>query len=74
MDDETRTGVEELVVLSKFEGDPDPENEFERISIQNGVVVSHDRIENGDVVGPVEDSDILGADIGRLMSQQEGVN
>lgn len=62
--------AEELVVLKKFEGDPLPENEFERVTIQNGEVVSHDVIENGEVVGPVEDSELLGADIGRLYSTE----
>lgn len=42
--------AEELVVLSKFEGDPLPENEFERIHIKNGEVVALERIENGKVV------------------------
>jgi hypothetical protein len=61
--------VNEEVVLSKFDGDEQvPEAEVERISIINGVVVSHDVINNGEVVGPVEDSDILGKDIGRLVS------
>lgn len=72
MDDESKTAVDELVVLSKFEGEPVPENEFERISIHNGVIVSHDVVESGEIVGPVEDSDILGQPIGRLMSEDEG--
>lgn len=58
--------VDELVVLSKFEGDPVPENEFERLTVHNGEVVSHDVVENGEVSGPVEDSEILGKNIGRL--------
>ncbi len=68
MIDDTRVKVDEQVVLSKFEGEPSPENEFERLSIHNGIVVSHDLIENGKVIGPVEDSDILGSNIGRLVS------
>jgi len=42
--------VEEVVVLSKFEGEPLPENEFERIHIQNGEVVAVHQIENGEIV------------------------
>lgn len=42
--------IEESVVLSKFEGDPLPENEFERVHIVNGEVVKVEKIENGEVV------------------------
>lgn len=42
--------IEEVVVLSKFEGDPLPENEFERIHIVNGEIVKKETIENGEVV------------------------
>jgi len=58
--------VDELVVLSKFEGDAIPDNEFERVTIHNGVVVSHDEVLNGIITGPVVDSDIVGQDIGTL--------
>lgn len=58
--------ADELVVLSKFEGDPEPENEFERLTVHNGDVVAHDLIEGGEVVGPVPDSDLLGKNIGYL--------
>jgi hypothetical protein len=69
--------VNEVVVLSKFDGDgTDPSTEVERITVDDGLVVSHDIIENGEVVGPVEDSEILGKDFGRLISDEtvEGVN
>lgn len=59
--------VDERVVLSKFEGEPLPENEFERLVIDNGLVIHHDNIKDGEVVGPVEDSDILGKNIGTLL-------
>lgn len=59
--------ADELVVLQKFEGDPEPENEFERLTIHNGEVISHDKVEHGEVVGPVEDS-LVGANIGNLVS------
>ena len=49
--------AEELVVLSKFEGDALPENEIERVTILNGEIVEHVKIENGEVVGPVESTD-----------------
>lgn len=62
--------ADELVVLSKFEGDPEPENEFERITVHNGEVVAHDVVENGEVVGPVENSELLGANIGSLVQSE----
>jgi hypothetical protein len=60
--------VDEQVVLKKFEGDEKPENEFERVVIQNGIVVEHSNVENGEVTGPVENSELVGKDIGRLTS------
>lgn len=42
--------VEERIVLSKFEGEPLPENEIERVHILNGEVVAVEKIENGEVV------------------------
>lgn len=66
MNEQQQVDVDEHVVLSKFEGDPVPENEFERVTIHNGEVVSHDVVEQGEVTGPVEDSDLLGQDIGYL--------
>lgn len=54
MDDATKTSVEEKIVLSKFEGDPLPENEFERVHIHNGEVVAVEKIENGEVVERTE--------------------
>jgi hypothetical protein len=42
--------VEERAVLRKFEGDPLPENEFERVHIVDGVIVAIEKIENGEVV------------------------
>lgn len=42
--------IEEVVVLAKFEGDPLPENEFERVHIVNGEIVKVEKIENGEVV------------------------
>lgn len=46
--------VEERIVLSKFEGEPIPENEFERIHIVNGEVVAVEKIEGGEVVSSQE--------------------
>lgn len=69
--------VNEVTVLSKFDGDStDPKDEVERVTVDNGLVVSHDIIVNGEVVGPVEGSPILGEDIGRFISDEtvEGVN
>lgn len=45
--------VEERVVLSKYEGEPLPENEFERIELVDGVIESVYRIENGEIVSTV---------------------
>jgi hypothetical protein len=42
--------VEVSGFLSKFEGEPLPENEFERLEIQDGQVVAIHQIENGEVV------------------------
>lgn len=42
--------VDEIVVLSKFEGDPLPENEFERVHIKNGEIISIDTIKDKKVV------------------------
>ena len=46
--------VEERIVLSKFEGEPLPENEFERVHIVNGEVVAIEKIEDGEVVSTQE--------------------
>ncbi len=52
--------VDEVAVLRKFEGDPVPENEFERVTIKNGEIVAHEKVKNGKVVGPVKNSKIVG--------------
>lgn len=50
MNDEQNLDVVERVVLSKFEGDPLPENEFERMHIENGRIVAIHKIENGKII------------------------
>lgn len=50
MEDTEKVVIEEVVVLSKFDGDPLPENEVERIHIKDGEIVSIQKIENGEVV------------------------
>jgi hypothetical protein len=50
VEDSEKVVIEEVVVLSKFEGDPLPENEFERIHIVNGEIARVEKIENGEVV------------------------
>lgn len=50
MEETPEVVVDEVVVLSKFEGDAVPENEFERIHIKNGEIIAVDKIENGEVV------------------------
>lgn len=63
--------VDERVSLSKYNGEPLPENEFERIVVHNGLVIEHSIIENGEVAGPVAESNLLGKEIGRLISKEE---
>lgn len=50
MEEKQAVDVQETVVLSKFEGDPLPENEFERIHIKNGEIVAVEEIVDGEVV------------------------
>lgn len=54
MEDKPKFKIEEVVVLSKFEGDPLPENEFERVHIKNGRIVAVEKIEGGAVVERTE--------------------
>lgn len=42
--------VQEDVILEKFEGEPTPENLFERIHIRDGEIISITSIRNGEVV------------------------
>lgn len=62
--------INEHVVLSKFDGEALPENEVERVTVDDGLVIAHDIIENGQAVGSVPDSEILGKNIGTLMVEQ----
>ena len=50
MEETQAVQIQEHVVLSKFEGDPLPENEFERIHITNGEIVAVEQIQNGLVI------------------------
>lgn len=63
--------VSEQVVLQKFEGPALPENEFERITIKDGTIVAHEKVKDKKVIGPVEDSEIVGAEVGRLMAESQ---
>lgn len=74
MEDSEKVKVDERVVLRKFEGEPLPENEFERVTILNGVVVSHDEVVDGEVIGPVASSELLGTDIGTFIIQDKEEN
>lgn len=58
MNDNQDLQVEEIIVLSKFEGEPIPENEFERIHIKNGEVVAIQQIENGEVIATLEPREV----------------
>lgn len=63
MEENEQVLAEEIIVLSKFEGEPLPENEIERIHIRNGELVSRDIIKNGQVVS----SEVApGGDLGKL--------
>lgn len=42
--------IQEVAVLQKFDGEPLPENEVERMHIVDGKVVKIEKIENGEVV------------------------
>jgi hypothetical protein len=42
--------VKEVSVLEKFEGEPLPENLFERIHIEDGEIIKVEKFENGDLV------------------------
>lgn len=69
IEEEAKVSVDEQVVLSKFDGDStDAKDEVERLTVDNGLVVSHDVIENGEVVGPVKENNLTGKDIGRLIN------
>lgn len=46
--------MEEKIVLSKFEGEPLPENEVERVHIVNGEIIAIEKIEDGKVVSVEE--------------------
>lgn len=50
MDDFQNVEVTETIVLSKFDGEPLPENEVERVHIVDGVIIAVEKIENGEVV------------------------
>lgn len=53
MIDNTKAKIDEEIVLSKYEGDPVPENEFERMHILNGKVVAVHKIVDGEIVDSV---------------------
>lgn len=72
MEDTQPVQVSEVVVLSKFDGEEAvPEKEVERLTVKDGEVISHEVIENGEPVGPVEGSDLVGKDIGTLIVNKE---
>ena len=74
MEDKEDVKVEEVVVLSKYDGDTTSvDKEVERLTVKDGYVVSHDVIEQGEVVGPVEGSTLVGTDIGRLIELEQEV-
>ena len=50
MEEANPVEVKEVSVLEKFEGEPVPENLFERIHIEDGEVIKVEKFENGDLV------------------------
>lgn len=62
--------VTEDVVLRKYEGEPLPENEFERLVVKDGLVVEHSQIQDGEVVGPVVEGNLSGIEIGKFTQPQ----
>lgn len=64
--------VEEKVVLQKFDGeDALAENEVERLTIVDGTVVLHEAIENGEVVGKVQQDNLEGKYVGTMLIDKE---
>lgn len=54
IDEVSKADIIEEVVLSKFEGEPVPENEIERVYIVDGTITKIETIENGEVVSTKE--------------------
>lgn len=54
MKENSKTKVQEDIVLRKFEGEPLDENEFERLHIRNGKIVARHTIENGEIIATEE--------------------
>jgi hypothetical protein len=75
MNEKGTVKIEEEVVLSKYEGDgTDPDTEFERLTIRNGIVVGHDRIEKQKVLGPVGKDNLEGKYVGTMLQNTKEVN
>ena len=74
MREEQKLQVQEVVVLDKFKGNSTAAKDLiERIKVVNGLVAAHDKFENGEEVGPVENSELLGKDIGYLTQPDKEV-
>lgn len=63
MDEKLPVVIKEQFILQKYNGDPLPENEFERITFEGDRIVSHERIENGVPVGPVLENNLAGQEV-----------
>lgn len=50
VNDEPQVNIDEQVILSKFEGEPLPENLIERVHIDNGNIVKHEFYEAGQLI------------------------
>lgn len=55
--DDPQVNIDEQAILSKFEGEPLPENLIERVYIDNGKIVKHEFYEAGQLIKTVEEVD-----------------
>lgn len=55
--DTPEVNIDEQAILSKFEGEPLPENLIERVYIDNGKIVKHEFYEAGQLIKTVEEVD-----------------
>lgn len=55
--DTPEVNIDEQAILSKFEGEPLPENLIERVYIDNGKIVKHEFYEAGRLIKTVEEVD-----------------
>lgn len=57
VNDTPEVNIDEQVILSKFEGEPLPENLVERVHIDNGKIFMHEFYEAGKLIRTVKEVD-----------------